>query len=359
MMGRWLLCQPLMFSYFALLMDFSSPVTAIAAFAVATIVILWAGIRITSVADRIADRTGLGEAVIGGVLLGLSTSLPGIAATVSAAVSNAPSLAVSNTTGGIAAQTAFLVIADLTYRRANLEHAASDVSHLVQAAALIALLALALTAAMAPPVTIFAIHPVTLLLFAAYAVSVHASVTVRNAPSWQPDQTSDTRQDRPADEDPSEAVSNLRLALSLAGLAVFLTLAGIAIAWSGAAIAEIFNISETIVGALLTAVATSLPELVTTVAAIRRGALQLAVGGIIGGNTFDVLFIGFADIAYREGSIYHAIDQRDLFLIAGAILMTATMLAGLILRHRKGIGFEGFSILAVYACVVAVQIWLG
>lgn len=95
-------------------MDFNSPAIAIAVFAVATVVILWAGVRITGIADKIADRTGLGEAVIGGLLLGLSTSLPGITATVSAAASDAPSLAVSNTIGGIAAQTAFLVVADLT-----------------------------------------------------------------------------------------------------------------------------------------------------------------------------------------------------------------------------------------------------
>jgi cation:H+ antiporter len=43
-------------------------------------------------------------------------------------------------------------------------------------------------------------------------------------------------------------------------------------------------------------------ELVTTIAAVRRGALQLAVGGIIGGNTFDTLFLTAADVSYREGS---------------------------------------------------------
>lgn len=229
----------------------------------------------------------------------------------------------------------------------------------MQAAALIALLALVLTAATAPPVAIFAVHPVTLLLFFAYAMAARASIEIRKSPSWQPHQTSETREDLPAHEDPAKAPGNLRLAISMLSLAVLLTLAGITIARSGEAIAEMFTISQTVVGALLTSIATSLPELVTTIAATRRGALQLAVGGIIGGNTFDVLFIGFADLAYRNGSIYHAIGERDLFLIAGAILMTATMLAGLILRHRKGIGFEGFALLGVYAAVLAVQIWLG
>jgi Ca2+/Na+ antiporter len=55
-------------------------------------------------------------------------------------------------------------------------------------------------------------------------------------------------------------------------------------------------LSASIVGA---PVVTSLPELVTTLAAVRRGALQLAVGGIIGGNTFDTLFLTISDVGYR------------------------------------------------------------
>ena len=70
-----------------------------------------------------------------------------------------------------------------------------------------------------------------------------------------------------------------------------LGVAGWGIAKTGAVIAEGAGISQSVVGALFTAVVTSLPELITTVAAVRRGAVTLAVGGIIGGNTFDVLFL--------------------------------------------------------------------
>ena len=99
---------------------------AIIVFLAATFVVTLAGIRIISTADRLADRTGLGEAVFGGVLLGASTSLSGIVTSLTAASAGLASLAVSNAVGGIAAQTAFLVIADLIYKRVNLEHAAAD-----------------------------------------------------------------------------------------------------------------------------------------------------------------------------------------------------------------------------------------
>ena len=83
----------------------------------------------TDLADRIADRTGWGEALIGGVLLGAATSFSGTIVSLSSALDGRASLAFSNGVGGIAAQTAFLAIADLLYRRANLEHAAAELAN--------------------------------------------------------------------------------------------------------------------------------------------------------------------------------------------------------------------------------------
>ena len=72
--------------------------------AVAALVILFAGLRMTDLADRIADRTGLGEAVVGGVLLGAATSFSGTIVSLTAALDGRASLAFSNGIGGIAAQ---------------------------------------------------------------------------------------------------------------------------------------------------------------------------------------------------------------------------------------------------------------
>lgn len=111
---------------------------AIALFAVCTAVIGVVGTKLAGVVDRIADRTGLGEAIAGAVLLGFATSLSGIVLSVSAALSGRPELAMSNAVGGIAVQTLFLAVADLTYRRANREHAAALLGNIMQAALLVA-----------------------------------------------------------------------------------------------------------------------------------------------------------------------------------------------------------------------------
>ena len=123
-----------------------------------------------------------------------------------------------------------------------------------------------------------------------------------------------------------------------------------------------FALSESLVGALATAVVTSLPELVTTLAAVRRGALQLAVGGIIGGNSFDVLFLTLSDFGYRDGSLYHAIGSGDLFWLIVGQAMTAILLLGLIVREKQGpggIGWESVLMLSIYGGAVGFQAWSG
>lgn len=335
----------------------------VAAFAVAAVAIGVGGTAMTRLADRLADLTGLGEALFGAVLLGGSTSLPGIMTSVVTAAEGHPELAISNAIGGIAAQTTFLAVADITYLKANLEHAAASVENLVQGALLSTLLALPLLAAAGPRVDVAGVHPVSIILIVAYIAGLRLVSKARRAPLWQPRRTRETETDTPDEELGSLSGGEMtRVWLGFAGLAAIVAAAGFVVAHTGIAIAGRTGISETVVGGLFTAVATSLPELVTSIAAVRRGALTLAVGGIIGGNCFDVLFLAFADGAYRGGSLYHAMTDRQTFMIALTLLLTGILTLGLLRRERSGIGnigFESALVLLVYLAGVAVLVWQG
>jgi cation:H+ antiporter len=174
---------------------------------------------------------------------------------------------------------------------------------------------------------------------------------------WRAVSTSETKPDQP-EEEQGDAGSTLRLVLAFTVLMTVLGVMGWAISRLAGELTDRYALSASLMGALLTAVVTSLPELVTTLAAVHRGALQLAVGGIIGGNTFDTLFLTLSDIAYREGSLYHAVSSDDYFWVAVGLVMTSILLLGLVVRQKDGparIGFESVSILAVYAGAIAVQ----
>jgi cation:H+ antiporter len=341
------------------LITHSLPLT-IGVFMLAALIIGIAGWRLANVADTLADRTGMGEAIAGALFLGAATSLPGIVTSVTAAWGGYAELAVSNAIGGIAAQTVFLAVADLAYPRANLEHAAAQVANLMQGTLLIILLTLPLMASLTPQLDFWNIHPATPLMFAGYIYGMRIISKSRSQPMWNPRMTSETQAD-----EPDELVMKAHLP-TLWGqfilLAAIVGVAGWVVARTGVNISETTGLSQTTVGALLTAIATSLPELVTSVAAVRQGAQTLAVSGIIGGNAFDTLFAAVADVAYREGSIYHAITNQQIFFIILTILLTGILLMGLLRREEQGIaniGFEGVLILLFYGGAVTFLILNG
>ncbi|HEX6197329.1 MAG TPA: hypothetical protein VFZ37_15550 [Jiangellaceae bacterium] len=330
---------------------------AVGAFVAAAAVIAVAGTLLSRVVDRLADRTGLGEAMSGMILLGAVTSLAGLVVSLVAAVNGNASLAVSNSMGGIAIQTLFIVIADATYRRVNLEHAAASLTNIFNSVLLLVMLAIVIVGVAAPPVSVLGVHPATLLLFAAYGYGLFLGRKTSESPMWRPAQTSATREDVPDPDPPDERLAGLWIRFGL--LAMLVVLAGYGVFASGTAIGAEIGMSNTVVGAFLTGVATSLPELVTTVAAVRAGALTLAVAGIVGGNVFDVLFVAASDVVYRDGSIYAAVTQADVFTLGWTLLMAGIVTAGLVLRERGGIGFEGVAVTLVYVAGLATVSAMG
>lgn len=330
----------------------------IVGFVVAAGVVAVAGVRLTGAADALAERTRLGGAVFGAAFLGATTSLPGIATSVGAAAMGYPKLAVSNAVGGIAAQTVFLVFADLAYRRSNLEHAAASAPNLVNGALVSTLLAWVLLAGELPPWAALGVHPASLVLVLGYLGGLWMARDAQRSPMWAPAEGPiERKRVTPTRE---EQVPLGRVWLRFVVFGTLVAGAGYAVSRLSVSLIELTGLSETLVGTTFSAITTSLPELVTAVAAVRRGALALAVGDVLGGNAFDVLFVGFADVAHRAGSIYHHIDGEIRLVLSLGIVVNGVALLGLLRRERSGIaniGFEGVLVLLLYAgTVVALAV---
>lgn len=307
------------------------------------------GTRLARTADALADRTGLGEAVAGALLLGAVTSLPGILTTVTGALGGDADFALANPIGGVAIQTVWLAIADLVYRRANLEHAAASLDNILQALLLVAMLSLPVIAYATPNLVIGWVHPLTLLIPVLYAFGLRLLRDVRAAPMWEARRTSDTRADEGED---SSTESTTRLWVTLGVLAVIVAVTGWVIGQSGLGLIAATGWPSAVTGFTITTAISSLPELITLLAAVRIGALTLGVGGIIGGNVFDTLMIAIADVAFVDGSIYSLVGPASIVLLGGTIFITAVLAAGLIVRERRGIGFEGFALPIAYLATV-------
>ncbi|MGE3961313.1 MAG: sodium:calcium antiporter [Dehalococcoidia bacterium] len=315
------------------------------------------GTRLAKVTDRLADRTGIGEAVAGAVILGATTSLAGLIVSIVAASSGEPSLAVSNSLGGIAVQTSFIAWIDLVHRGVNVEHAAASLTNIFTAFLLALLLGLVVIGFATPEVAILGVHPVSFVIAGAYLYGIVLSQRVTDRPMWRAVETEAT-----ASSEPSAGNERARLTpmlLRFAILAAAVAAAGFVISRAGLSLMAETGLGGTVVGTLVTSVSTSIPELVTAFAAVKAGAMTLAVGGIIGGNTFDVLFISAADGFYREGAVYGALADVDVFTLGWSVLLTAILGAGLVSREQRGIGYEGVAILVVYVAGVIGVTLLG
>lgn len=328
----------------------------VAAFSAVAVVIGWFGIRMTGLARDLARDTGMGEALMGALFVGASTSLSGITTSTSAAYAGHAELAVSNSLGGIAAQTSFLAIADIAYRRANLEHAAASAENLFMAAFLVTLLGIHGVALAVPEAAIFTVHPATCIIVVVYLFGVHLLARAHEMPMWLPRRTSDTPRER-ASQRRQRRRDLARLWAKFAVYAAVVGVSGWALSQLAIPLGEKTGLSHGVVGGIFTAVSTSIPELVVAVSAVRMGALNLAVGDIVGGNAFDTLFVAAADIAYTPGSIYAAVSKAERFWLANALVMTGVLLMGLIQRQRHGpgnIGVESVVLLVLYLGGVVV-----
>jgi cation:H+ antiporter len=89
---------------------------------------------------------------------------------------------------------------------------------------------------------------------------------------------------------------------------------------SASAIAMALGMSETLVGLTIVAIGTSLPELVTSITALRKGENQLVIGNVIGSNIFNILFVLGASSAISSIPLNPSMIIDVIFMIAVTIL---------------------------------------
>ncbi|MFP4047448.1 MAG: hypothetical protein ACLFT4_06780 [Bacteroidales bacterium] len=107
-------------------------------------------------------------------------------------------------------------------------------------------------------------------------------------PMWFPRMTMATVQDIP-DQGNIKKLSLNTIIIKFIFFALIVSAAGFFVAKTGMTIADKTGLSEGFAGLLFTGVATFLPELIVSLAAVRQNALTLSIGNIIGGNSFDML----------------------------------------------------------------------
>lgn len=318
-------------------------------FLVAGAVVVIAATALARYAEGIAAATRIGRVWIGSVLLAAATSLPELTADISAVRLGATDLAIGDLFGSSMANMLILAVIDLLPpRREVLRHATFD--HAIAASLAIALNALAAALVLLRPASTWLwIGPGSLLLFLAYIVGTRAVYfhSVRDQPPPPPEPA-------PAPALPAPTMSLRHAITGFAVAALVILAAAPALAWAAKGIAAITGLGNTFIGTLLLGLTTSLPELVACIAAVRMGALDLAVGNLFGSNVFNMAIFFILDLV-QPGSLFAGLDASHAVTgLFAVVLMSLGLMAIVYRAKRRSAVLEPNSLLMLVVYLAAV-----
>lgn len=319
-------------------------------------VVILAAVALARHADHIAEQTGIGRLWIGSVLLAAATSLPEATTDVAAVRMGSVDLAVGDLFGSSMANMLILAMVDLyppqgrVLRQATFEHA------------LTACLALILTALAAVFVLVrlrlelLGTSMGAFLLLLTYVAGMRAVYlnTIRSDPAGSP----------PSADSSKASSSNHGVRRSVLW---FLASAGIVLlaapwfAWASKGIAEISGLGPTFVGTLMVGLSTSLPELVASIAAVRMGSFDLAVGNLFGSNACNMAIFLLLDLAH-PGSIFAAVNQGHVIAALFSLVLMGLGLAAIVYRAERRYAFlepDSWLMTAVYVLGIGVLYFYG
>lgn len=296
-------------------------------------VIVVAGTKLSHYGDRIADLTGLGRLWIGVVLMAVATSLPEVFTTISAGYFGAPDLAAGDLFGAGLTNMLTLGLIDQIHRGKGVWQQAAFENTLVAALAIILTALASFFVLFRFGVEQVGIGLGSLLLLLVYVLGIRLVFRQEDVKRRQQEMQKLAEALEEDHETKRQALRHASLGFGAAALALLASAP--LLARSGQDLAEATGISEMFIGTSLVALTTSMPELVTAVAAVRLGAFDLAVGNLFGSNAFNMAAFAFADMAFREGPLLSSISANHAMTGLWSILLMNVGLMGIIYRVEK------------------------
>jgi len=298
-------------------------------FAACLLAIGYAGVKLSIYGDVIADKTGLGGSWIGLIMLATVTSLPELATGVSAVgIVNVPEIAVGDILGSCVFNMLIFAFLDLLKRDGSIYIQASR-GHILSAGFGILLIGIAglniLLASSRLNLSLWHIglySPVILVLYiiAVRTVFRYETRHIQAAVDKEPDQY--------------PQITLRQAILRYVAAAVVVVAAGIWLPYIAEAIAHQMGWQQSFVGTLFVAFATSVPEIVVTITALRIGALNMAIGNLLGSNLFNILVLAIDDVIYVQGPLLSHVSPSHGASAFTAITMTAAAIIGLLYRRE-------------------------
>ena len=299
-------------------------------FAACAVLIGLAGPELSRSGDIIADKTGLSGNWIGLILLGTVTSLPELVTGVSSVTAaDVPGIAVGDVLGSCVFNLLILVAIDFLHRETSV-YRRTHQGHILSAGFGVILIGFVglnlLIAGQGLSYAIGHIGVYTPIIIGLYLLAVRTVFVYER----------DHREafvEGAAERYPEISLKSATLRFAMASAAV--VAAGIWLPFVGSDLANAMGWQTTFVGSLFVAGATSLPELVVTMAALRIGAVNMAVANLLGSNLFNILILAVDDIFYSKGPILSHVSPAHAFSAGSAVVMSGLVIVSLLYRPVK------------------------
>jgi cation:H+ antiporter len=135
-------------------------------------------------------------------------------------------------------------------------------------------------------------------------------------------------------------------------VALVVVAAGTWLPFVGERLAAEMGWTQSFVGTLLVAGVTSTPEVVVTLSALRLGAVDMAIGNLLGSNLFNIAILAIDDVFYTPGPLLAGVSNAHTASAFSAMMMSGLAIVGLMLRPTsrifRAVSWVSLLLIAVY-----------
>ena len=299
-------------------------------FIICTAVIVYSGTRLAKYGDIIAEKTGMGRAWTGLILMASVTSLPELVTGISSVTyAGLPDIAVGDVLGSCVFNMLILAFLDAIYKPKPISAKAHH-GHILSAGFGILLLSII-------GIGLFLgsrVAPIGWIGLYSLMVPVIYFVAMRLLFVYERKRIAEFVKER-VEELRYEKVSTRTAVINYGINALVVIIAAVFLPNIGERIAETTGLGQTFVGNIFIALSTSLPEVVVSISAVKMGAIDLAVGNLFGSNIFNIFILALDDMFFVKGPILSFVNASHIISALSAILMTAIAIIGLTYRAEK------------------------
>jgi cation:H+ antiporter len=296
-------------------------------FIFASTLIVITGTRLSKYGNILADILGWGKMFMGIILMASVTSMPELMNGISSVtILDAPDLAVGDIVGSCAFNILIISIMDLFYDHKKPLTAVAQTGHIIAASFGIMMLSMVALTILMPEIfgTILWIGGFSILFLVLYLIAIRVVYLY------------DKKNNHLVEVLNNSKNTTLKKVIFKYTLnAIMLMGAAMLLPYFGKNIAESSGLGQSFFGTLFIAASTSLPEVVVSIAAIRLGTIDLAIGNIFGSNIFNIAILSLDDILYTKGPLFVFTSPNHIIPILGTIIITSIGIIGIVFKAEK------------------------